>query len=113
MPVSPGASGMQPRDPCRPWRGTLASGPKPRGGLLALQSLESNPQLAFATRMEDWTSLGQHKRQDRKSTRLNSSHQKISYAVFCLKKKKAKTRLHVQHKKKVIGCGNLDRSGDR
>src|SRR5690606_41057438 len=26
--------------------------------------------------------------QDRKSTRLNSSHVKISYAVFCLKKKK-------------------------
>ena len=24
MPVSPGAYGMQPRDPCRPWRGTLA-----------------------------------------------------------------------------------------
>src|SRR5690606_41064245 len=29
-------------------------------------------------------------RQDRKSTRLNSSHVKISYAVFCLKKKKQK-----------------------
>src|SRR5690606_41639618 len=29
-------------------------------------------------------------RQDRKSTRLNSSHVKISYAVFCLKKKKNK-----------------------
>src|SRR5207302_8068356 len=28
------------------------------------------------------------KRSDRKSTRLNSSHVKISYAVFCLKKKK-------------------------
>src|SRR5438552_12973681 len=28
--------------------------------------------------------------QDRKSTRLNSSHQIISYAVFCLKKKKIK-----------------------
>src|SRR5690606_41713179 len=28
--------------------------------------------------------------QDRKSTRLNSSHVKISYAVFCLKKKKTK-----------------------
>src|SRR5258708_9780460 len=27
-------------------------------------------------------------KQDRKSTRLNSSHQIISYAVFCLKKKK-------------------------
>src|SRR5690625_6304843 len=29
--------------------------------------------------------------QDRKSTRLNSSHVAISYAVFCLKKKKKKT----------------------
>src|SRR2546430_11089539 len=29
--------------------------------------------------------------QDRKSTRLNSSHSQISYAVFCLKKKKVKT----------------------
>src|SRR3989442_9401943 len=28
---------------------------------------------------------------DRKSTRLNSSHVRISYAVFCLKKKKTKT----------------------
>src|SRR5690348_17893139 len=30
---------------------------------------------------------------DRKSTRLNSSHPSISYAVFCLKKKKKKNRL--------------------
>src|SRR3712207_8056013 len=30
--------------------------------------------------------------QDRKSTRLNSSHANISYAVFCLKKKKTPTR---------------------
>src|SRR5690606_41924358 len=30
--------------------------------------------------------------EDRKSTRLNSSHVKISYAVFCLKKKKKPTR---------------------
>src|SRR2546430_11160643 len=29
-------------------------------------------------------------RQDRKSTRLNSSHSQISYAVFCLKKKKTR-----------------------
>src|SRR5258708_9818743 len=39
---------------------------------------------------------------DRKSTRLNSSHQIISYAVFCLKKKKndylnRKTREHAQN----------------
>src|SRR3712207_7135886 len=31
---------------------------------------------------------------DRKSTRLNSSHANISYAVFCLKKKKRKTHIH-------------------
>src|SRR5258708_23194312 len=38
---------------------------------------------------------------DRKSTRLNSSHQIISYAVFCLKKKKKTTerimRQHTEH----------------
>src|SRR5206468_11978808 len=34
---------------------------------------------------------------DRKSTRLNSSHDQISYAVFCLKKKKKKTK-HQMHK---------------
>src|SRR3712207_7355418 len=32
--------------------------------------------------------LGQPRDRDRKSTRLNSSHANISYAVFCLKKKK-------------------------
>src|SRR2546430_11927698 len=34
---------------------------------------------------------------DRKSTRLNSSHSQISYAVFCLKKKKT-LRLLVRHR---------------
>src|SRR5215475_15325096 len=39
---------------------------------------------------------------DRKSTRLNSSHVKISYAVFCLKKKKKKHRSFLfKHKKKT------------
>src|SRR2546427_8449614 len=33
---------------------------------------------------------GGHGARDRKSTRLNSSHSQISYAVFCLKKKKKK-----------------------
>src|SRR5258708_18912530 len=32
---------------------------------------------------------------DRKSTRLNSSHQIISYAVFCLKKKKRQSGFHM------------------
>src|SRR3989442_9196384 len=35
------------------------------------------------------------KEEDRKSTRLNSSHVRISYAVFCLKKKKKNTILPV------------------
>src|SRR2546426_6044179 len=39
-------------------------------------------------------------RQDRKSTRLNSSHLVISYAVFCLKKKKKKK---LENKIKTVG----------
>src|SRR5690242_20832795 len=35
---------------------------------------------------------------DRKSTRLNSSHMSISYAVFCLKKKKKQTELKIEHR---------------
>src|SRR5437879_13610396 len=36
---------------------------------------------------------------DRKSTRLNSSHRCISYAVFCLKKKKKKSNEKQKHRK--------------
>src|SRR3989442_7735516 len=36
-------------------------------------------------------------RGDRKSTRLNSSHVRISYAVFCLKKKKTRTERASAH----------------
>src|SRR5258708_16771082 len=50
-------------------------------------SLPSYRSLLPASASQQWCSL-----EDRKSTRLNSSHQIISYAVFCLKKKK--TRLH-------------------
>src|SRR5438034_3245077 len=42
--------------------------------------------------------IGRGIRIDRKSTRLNSSHTVISYAVFCLKKKKknkTKTEIHI------------------
>src|SRR5690606_41670109 len=38
---------------------------------------------------------------DRKSTRLNSSHVKISYAVFCLKKKKLKA-YHVKQRERAM-----------
>src|SRR5687768_18292768 len=42
--------------------------------------------------LQSMLETGKHflKKQDRKSTRLNSSHGYISYAVFCLKKKKKK-----------------------
>src|SRR5688572_31464361 len=45
-------------------------------------------------RVGDLAPLDPHRREDRKSTRLNSSHSQISYAVFCLKKKKKKTKQH-------------------
>src|SRR2546430_9684105 len=43
------------------------------------------------TRRESWVLPSS----DRKSTRLNSSHSQISYAVFCLKKKKNKLSFHL------------------
>src|SRR5947199_4019720 len=43
-------------------------------------------------------------RADRKSTRLNSSHLGISYAVFCLKKKKKQTA-RLTHASRAIGLG--------
>src|SRR5438128_8522089 len=46
----------------------------------------------FSTRPPTSPARGNLRRQDRKSTRLNSSHGSISYAVFCLKKKTQITR---------------------
>src|SRR2546426_3202550 len=48
---------------------------------------------------------------DRKSTRLNSSHLVISYAVFCLKKKKKKQQKNVcAHRTYTIGDVNAHHS---
>src|SRR5260221_9685592 len=57
-------------------------------------------QAVYGARLRDRPGLGRaeaavHSAPDRKSTRLNSSHTVISYAVFCLKKKK-KTKLDRQ-----------------
>src|SRR2546430_15591263 len=49
-----------------------------RHGRGEVDRLRRMPRVRHATR----------RRRDRKSTRLNSSHSQISYAVFCLKKKK-------------------------
>src|SRR5574340_1345035 len=47
---------------------------------------------------------------DRKSTRLNSSHQKISYAGFCLKKKKLTSLGRHTHTHKKVACFGEQRS---
>src|SRR3712207_8057785 len=56
----------------------LGRAPLARGGLISSQ--EPPPSWAPAAVVD--------RSSDRKSTRLNSSHANISYAVFCLKKKK-------------------------
>src|SRR2546430_9096913 len=52
---------------------------------------------------------------DRKSTRLNSSHSHISYAVFCLKKKNAARRNPTSHNVAAIVCrsGSEDRMASK
>src|SRR3712207_8686076 len=71
------------RSPCDgARRGVLGN----RGARGAGRRVDGAPRGAEDERQRD----GRH--QDRKSTRLNSSHANISYAVFCLKKKKQITR---------------------
>src|SRR5207302_11442745 len=62
-----------------------ALGPSRSRPLGALRAL-ARPRLTRDEAPEEFLDL------DRKSTRLNSSHVKISYAVFCLKKKKKKNK---------------------
>src|SRR5690625_5985158 len=45
-------------------------------------------------------------RRDRKSTRLNSSHVAISYAVFCLKKKNKDKQLVITYKQFIVKFNN-------
>src|SRR3712207_8401160 len=66
--------------PARLRRGAAAHARRARDGRLAL--LEDPAPARVVARLA----------QDRKSTRLNSSHANISYAVFCLKKKKKHTQ---------------------
>src|SRR3712207_7204685 len=57
-------------------------------------SLPGQPFAVVSNRMHNVPGDDQMWLSDRKSTRLNSSHANISYAVFCLKKKK-KTLTHL------------------
>src|SRR5437762_10950416 len=60
---------------------------------VVLDGLEKAGVVAINTDVQSLaSSVAPHK--DRKSTRLNSSHRCISYAVFCLKKKKKKHKAY-------------------
>src|SRR6266853_4609481 len=62
------------------------------------RTLEIAPSTYYARRVRPPSA--RTLRDDRKSTRLNSSHSQISYAVYCLKKKKNKNVLRSYKKKK-------------
>src|SRR6476646_4151672 len=68
----------------------LAPGPD-RGDLPAPVHADAGPRARRVHR----PAVRPGRRGDRKSTRLNSSHTVISYAVFCLKKKKIDEKTHV------------------
>src|SRR3712207_6975711 len=76
------------REPDRPAGGRLArvlrGAARGHGGRAGAAAELARP----ADRQRVRADLDQRPRADRKSTRLNSSHANISYAVFCLKKKR-------------------------
>src|SRR2546430_8728184 len=59
-------------------------------------------------RARDRSARCRHRRRDRKSTRLNSSHSQISYAVFCLKKKTSEQ----QHQRVADSPSEPDRAAE-
>src|SRR5699024_11227468 len=57
---------------------------------------------------EPFTILLNRLYEDRKSTRLNSSHVSISYAVFCLKKKNRSHNFSITYYLKIVTCKNRE-----
>src|SRR2546430_4656928 len=72
-----------PRSTLFPYTTLFRSLPRKVCGLKGLSPLTSMGRLRAKRRLQRRSYI-----RDRKSTRLNSSHSQISYAVFCLKKKK-------------------------
>src|SRR5688572_32129799 len=60
--------------------------------ILRIQRRGNIPRRAGGAALLSVDGARERAHQDRKSTRLNSSHSQISYAVFCLKKKKQKKK---------------------
>src|SRR2546429_5223058 len=80
-----------PRSTLFPYTTLFRSIIDPEARLAAQRRQQGREQLALLGRV-----AGHHGHADRKSTRLNSSHGYISYAVFCLKKKKAIFSMELQ-----------------
>src|SRR3712207_8199737 len=81
------------RLPARAQSGVARAARRDRGRAVRERGPHVQRQLAFAA--FPGALPGTATTRDRKSTRLNSSHANISYAVFCLKKKKIKeTKLY-------------------
>src|SRR6266446_9133934 len=82
----------------------------PRSTLFPYTTLFRSPARSFRSRRSRRSGSGRcradreaHRARDRKSTRLNSSHLVISYAVFCLKKKKTELgAVYKENKKNKI-----------
>src|SRR5688572_31581386 len=69
----------------------------------------SCPAARIVTRPSPTASILFASNQDRKSTRLNSSHSQISYAVFCLKKKKKKKKNNQKKTKRKMKSITTDK----
>src|SRR5688572_32384955 len=82
----------------------------PRSTLFPYTTLFRSPSDLTSRRYRPCWSLMTACSGDRKSTRLNSSHSQISYAVFCLKKKKKKTNKYKIHhyQQEIHSSHNLD-----
>src|SRR5947207_11593971 len=78
LPISPSSASAIPGPSSRPATRTSAKSPSSPSAVCGKPAASHTPRLA----------------KDRKSTRLNSSHTVISYAVFCLKKKKQNKKNH-------------------
>src|SRR6202034_3326497 len=79
----------------------------PRSTLFPYTTLFRSPGISRQTfgKISQYGGAGNARQADRKSTRLNSSHLVISYAVFCLKKKKEAAALGE-------GGGGVDQARD-
>src|SRR5438445_7212078 len=81
-----------PRSTLFPYTTLFRSRVAARGGSVTWHGARQRDSRSVESKCRRGAPALRFNRTDRKSTRLNSSHANISYAVFCLKKKKNKLR---------------------